>query len=83
MSLPEPEGVEGLVAYRGPLSEFVYQMVGGLRAAMGYLGCATIGELREHARFVKISSATVVENHPHDIRITRESTNYLVEGAGE
>ncbi|MGH7132444.1 MAG: IMP dehydrogenase [Phycisphaerales bacterium] len=78
-----PEGVEGLVAYRGPLSEFVYQMVGGLRAAMGYLGCSTIGELREHARFVKISPATVVENHPHDIRITRESTNYLVEGAGE
>lgn len=79
-----PEGVEGLVAYRGPLAEFVFQMVGGLRAAMGYCGCKTIAELRRDARFVKISAATVVENHPHDIRITKESPNYLTkEGAGE
>ena len=72
-----PEGVEGLVAYRGTLSEFVYQLVGGLRSAMGYLGCNTIGEVHEHARFTKISGATIVENHPHDIRITKESPNYM------
>ncbi len=71
-----PEGVEGLVPYRGPLAEFVYQMVGGLRASMGYCGCRTIDEFREHTRFVRITSATVVENHPHDIKITKESPNY-------
>ena len=71
-----PEGVEGRVPYRGSLSEFVYQMVGGLRAAMGYCGCRTIEELREHARFVRVSSATVVESHPHDIQITKEAPNY-------
>jgi IMP dehydrogenase len=79
-----PEGVEGLVAYRGPLAEFVYQMVGGLRASMGYCGCKSVDELRRDARFIKISAATVVENHPHDIRITKESPNYLTkDGAGE
>lgn len=75
-----PEGVEGLIAYRGPLSEFVYQMVGGLKASMGYLGCRTIAEVHQHARFVKVSGATVIENHPHDIRITKESPNYVREG---
>jgi IMP dehydrogenase len=74
-----PEGVEGLVAYRGRLNEFVYQLVGGLRSAMGYCGCATIADLHEHARFVRVSGATVVENHPHDIRITKESPNYTHE----
>jgi IMP dehydrogenase len=67
------------VAYRGPLNEFVYQLVGGLRSAMGYCGCATIADLHEHARFVRVSGATVVENHPHDIRITKESPNYTHE----
>ena len=71
-----PEGVEGRVPYRGPLADFVYQMVGGLRAAMGYCGCATIDTLRENARFVRVSSASVIESHPHDIQITRESPNY-------
>ncbi|HVP72943.1 MAG TPA: IMP dehydrogenase [Phycisphaerales bacterium] len=71
-----PEGVEGRVPYRGPLSEFVYRMVGGLRAAMGYCGCATIDELRENARFIRITSAGVVESHPHDIQITKEAPNY-------
>jgi IMP dehydrogenase len=71
-----PEGVEGLVPYRGPLAEFVYQLVGGLRSAMGYLGCRTIEELRREARFCRVSPATVVENHPHDIVITKESPNY-------
>lgn len=73
-----PEGVEGLVAYRGPLSEFVYQMVGGLRASMGYVGCKTIPQMQREARFCRVSSATIVENHPHDIRLTKESSNYLV-----
>jgi IMP dehydrogenase len=76
-----PEGVEGLVPYRGPLAEFVYQMVGGLRASMGYCGCTTIDEFREKTRFVRITAATVVENHPHDIRITKESPNYTFDAA--
>jgi IMP dehydrogenase len=71
-----PEGVEGLVPYRGTLAEFSYQLVGGLRSAMGYCGCASIEEFRTHAKFVRVSGATVVENHPHDIRITKESPNY-------
>ena len=71
-----PEGVEGLVPYRGGLAEFVYQLSGGLRSAMGYCGCPTIAELRARARFVRVSAATVIENHPHDIRITKESPNY-------
>jgi IMP dehydrogenase len=71
-----PEGVEGRVPYRGSLADFVYQMVGGLRSAMGYCGCATLEELRTQARFVRVTAATVVENHPHDIQITKESPNY-------
>lgn len=71
-----PEGVEGLVPYRGSLAEFVYQMVGGVRASMGYCGCRTMEEFREKTRFVRVTNATVVENHPHDIRITKESPNY-------
>lgn len=78
-----PEGVEGLVAYRGTLAELTYQLVGGLRASMGYLGCRTIGEFRKESRFCKISAATIVENHPHDIRITKESPNYFVEKSGD
>ena len=78
-----PEGVEGRVPYRGPLSDFVYQMVGGLRAGMGYLGCQTIEELRREGRFVRVSAASLHESHPHDIAITRESPNYSAEGRGE
>jgi IMP dehydrogenase len=80
-----PEGVEGRVPYRGPLGEFVYQMVGGLRAAMGYCGAGDIASLRRNARFIRVSSAGLVESHPHDITITRESPNYSVEysSAGE
>lgn len=74
-----PEGVEGLVPYRGSLVDFVYQMVGGLRASMGYCGCRTIEELRVNSRFVRITSAGVTESHPHDILITRESPNYSME----
>jgi len=75
-----PEGVEGLVAYRGTLAEFVFQMVGGLRASMGYLGCKTIGDMQRDARFCRISPATVVENHPHNIRLTKEAPNYMTMG---
>jgi IMP dehydrogenase len=71
-----PEGVEGRVPYRGRLSEFIYQMVGGVRAAMGYCGCRTLDELRDNAEFIRVTSAGVVESHPHDIQITQESPNY-------
>lgn len=74
-----PEGVEGMVAYRGTLAEFVYQLVGGVRSSMGYLGCRTIEEFRRDARFVRITGAGMVESHPHGIRITKESPNYTVE----
>jgi IMP dehydrogenase len=71
-----PEGVEGRVAYRGPLGDFVYQMVGGLRAGMGYCGTATIDELRTKAKFIRVSAASLAESHPHDIAITHEAPNY-------
>ncbi len=78
-----PEGVEGLVPYRGPLAEFIYQLVGGVRASMGYCGCQTIDEFREKTRFCRVTSASVVESHPHDIRITKESPNYTAEVRSE
>ncbi len=71
-----PEGVEGRVPYKGPLSDFVYQLVGGLRAGMGYCGTRTIEELRTKPRMIPISGASVQESHPHDIYITQESPNY-------
>ena len=71
-----PEGVEGRVPYKGDLSETIYQMVGGLRAGMGYCGCATIEDLRTKSRFVRITSAGLVESHPHDVSITKEAPNY-------
>ena len=74
-----PEGVEGRVPFKGPLAEFVYQLVGGLRAGMGYTGCATVEELRQNGRFIRISPASLRESHPHDIVITREAPNYRVE----
>jgi len=77
-----PEGVEGRVPYAGMLSHFVYQLVGGIRAGMGYVGALTIDELRTKARFVTITGASLRENHPHDIAITREAPNYHM-GEGE
>ena len=71
-----PEGIEGRVPYRGPLSNSVFQMTGGLRSAMGYTGCKTISEFKEKAQFVKISNAGLHESHPHDVIITKESPNY-------
>jgi IMP dehydrogenase len=74
-----PEGIEGRVPYKGPLRESIYQLVGGLRSAMGYVGCATIDALRAEARFVKISSAGLRESHVHDVIITKEAPNYRLE----
>ena len=71
-----PEGVEGRVPYRGTLSEFVYQLVGGLRAGMGYCGARSIPELSAKGRFVRITHASISESHPHDIQITKEAPNY-------
>jgi len=77
-----PEGVEGRVPFKGNLSGFVYQLVGGLRAGMGYCGTRNIDELRTNARFIQVSAAGVRESHPHDIAITQESPNYSAERAG-
>ena len=74
-----PEGVEGRVPYKGSLSPFLYQLVGGLRAGMGYCGTKTIEELRTEARFIQVTPASVRENHPHDIAITQEAPNYTAE----
>ncbi len=71
-----PEGVEGRVPYKGPLSDTVYQLMGGLRAGMGYCGCATISELQEKGQFIRITGAGLKESHPHDIHITKEAPNY-------
>lgn len=71
-----PEGVEGRVAYKGMLSDTIYQMLGGLRAGMGYVGCKDVEELHSKARFVKITGAGLKESHPHDIQITKEAPNY-------
>ncbi len=74
-----PEGIEGRVPHRGPLEGVVYQMVGGLRSGMGYLGCSSIEELQQNARFIRISGAGLRESHVHDVIITREAPNYHVE----
>lgn len=74
-----PEGIEGRVPYRGPLSETVYQLVGGLRQGMGYCGVANLDELRDNTRFVRITNAGLRESHPHDVAITKEAPNYFIE----
>jgi IMP dehydrogenase len=74
-----PEGIEGRVPYKGMLAELVYQLVGGLRAGMGYCGCGTIAELREKAKFVRVTSAGLRESHVHDVIITKEAPNYRLE----
>jgi IMP dehydrogenase len=71
-----PEGIEGRVAYKGPLGNVLYQLVGGLRQAMGYCGTGTIAELKDRGRFVRITGAGLRESHPHDITITKEAPNY-------
>ena len=71
-----PEGVEGRVPYKGPVGDTVFQMMGGLRSGMGYVGCHSIEELRTNAKFIKITGAGLVESHPHDVYITKEAPNY-------
>lgn len=75
-----PEGVEGRVPYRGSLSDVVFQLMGGLRSGMGYCGMPNIEMLRKNAQFVKISNASLIESHPHDISITKEAPNYSTKG---
>ena len=71
-----PEGVEGQVAYKGPVANVVHQIVGGLRAAMGYTGAKTIADFHKRANFVRITGAGLRESHVHDVLVTRESPNY-------
>lgn len=73
-----PEGIEGRVAYKGPLANLVYQLIGGLRAGMGYVGASTIDEMKRNARFIRITNAGLRESHPHDIAITKEAPNYAL-----
>jgi IMP dehydrogenase len=73
-----PEGIEGRVPYKGPLRESLYQLVGGLRSSMGYLGCPTIEAVRERARFIRVTNQGLRESHVHDVIITKEAPNYRV-----
>jgi IMP dehydrogenase len=73
-----PEGIEGRVPYRGPVGDVLFQMVGGLRSGMGYVGCGSIDELREQTDFVRVTAAGLRESHPHDVTVTREAPNYSV-----
>ncbi len=73
-----PEGVEGRVAYKGPLSDTIYQLIGGLKSGMGYCGAETIKDLKEKAQFIRITNAGLIESHPHDINITKEAPNYTI-----
>jgi IMP dehydrogenase len=75
-----PEGVEGMVAYKGKAEDIVYQMIGGIRAGMGYCGAATIKDLMDNSEFIKITAASLKESHPHDITITKEAPNYSTQG---
>ena len=75
-----PEGVEGRVPYRGALADIIFQLMGGLRAGMGYTGCGTVESLRKDAKFVKMTAASLAESHPHDISITKEAPNYSPKG---
>ncbi len=75
-----PEGIEGRVPFKGPVANILHQLVGGLRAAMGYTGARTLADFRSNARFVKISSAGLRESHVHDVSITREAPNYPLGG---
>lgn len=71
-----PEGIEGRVAYKGAASDIVFQMLGGIRSGMGYVGAGTIQELHDNAQFVEMSGAGLIESHPHDVQITNEAPNY-------
>ena len=71
-----PEGIEGRVPYKGPVAATIFQLVGGLRAGMGYVGAANLNDLYQKAQFIQVTQAGVRENHPHDIDITKEAPNY-------
>jgi IMP dehydrogenase len=71
-----PEGIEGRVPYKGPIAAVIHQMIGGLRASMGYTGCATIAEMHAKAKFIRMTGAGYRESHVHDVTITREAPNY-------
>lgn len=73
-----PEGIEGIVPAKGPLSDTAYQIIGGLRAAMGYCGAKNIKEMKSKTRFVRITNAGLRESHPHDVKITKEAPNYTL-----
>ena len=74
-----PEGIEGMVPFKGSVSSIIYQMLGGLRSSMGYCGCRTIDEMRTRAEFVEITAAGMRESHVHDVKITKEAPNYRQE----
>jgi IMP dehydrogenase len=74
-----PEGIEGRVAYKGPLHDTIYQLIGGLRSGMGYCGTKTIKDLQTKSQFIQITAAGLRESHPHDVQITKEAPNYSVE----
>jgi IMP dehydrogenase len=74
-----PEGIEGRVAYKGSLAFNIHQLVGGLKAGMGYCGCRTLAELKANARFLRVSAAAVRESHVHDVVVTKEAPNYRLE----
>jgi len=73
-----PEGIEGRVPYRGPLADYIHQLVGGLRSGMGYCGCRNIQELQEKTEFIQVTQSGIIESHPHDITITEEPLNYQI-----
>jgi IMP dehydrogenase len=74
-----PEGIEGRVPYKGPVGAVIHQLMGGLRAAMGYVGCGTIKDMHTRAEFVEITSAGIRESHVHDVEITKEAPNYHID----
>ena len=73
-----PEGIEARVPFKGPLNEYIYQLVGGLRSGMGYAGATTLDDLQTNTRMVRVTGAGLIESHPHDVNITREAPNYQV-----
>jgi IMP dehydrogenase len=75
-----PEGIEGRVPYKGPVSAIIHQMLGGLRSSMGYTGCSTIEQMRTVPKFVRVTSAGTSESHVHDVQITKEAPNYPAGG---
>ena len=74
-----PEGVEGRIPYKGPATAIIHQLMGGVRASMGYTGCRTIDDMRSNAQFVEITTAGMRESHVHDVQITKEAPNYQID----